>query len=89
MGIIQARQRFKLKLNYLISQLPEVDSLFIFPSCGDESNPIGACILAAINHGFPYEAIKPLGFRWVSLDLEGYRMGSLNPVAGPGTERGA
>jgi uncharacterized protein len=26
------------------------------------------------------EAIKPLGFRWVSLDLEGYRTGSLNPV---------
>ncbi|MEE8581758.1 MAG: ATP-dependent sacrificial sulfur transferase LarE [Myxococcota bacterium] len=24
------------------------------------------------------EAIKPLGFRWVSLDLEGYRSGSLN-----------
>jgi uncharacterized protein len=24
------------------------------------------------------EAIKPLGFRWVSLDLEGYRTGSLN-----------
>jgi uncharacterized protein len=26
------------------------------------------------------ESIKPLGFRWVSLDLEGYRMGSLNQV---------
>jgi uncharacterized protein len=26
------------------------------------------------------DAIKPLGFRWVSLDLEGYRMGSLNQV---------
>jgi uncharacterized protein len=25
-------------------------------------------------------AIKPLGFRWVSLDLEGYRMGSLNEI---------
>lgn len=25
-------------------------------------------------------SIKPLGFRWVSLDLEGYRMGSLNQV---------
>ncbi len=28
------------------------------------------------------EAIKPLGFRWVSLDLEGYRSGSLNEVLG-------
>jgi len=26
------------------------------------------------------ESIKPLGFRWVSLDLEGYRTGSLNEV---------
>ncbi len=34
-------------------------------------------------------AIKPLGFRWVSLDLEGYRMGSLNEVlfVGSGGER--
>jgi uncharacterized protein len=28
-------------------------------------------------------AIKPLGFRWVSLDLEGYRTGSLNEVLRP------
>ncbi|MEM7413247.1 MAG: ATP-dependent sacrificial sulfur transferase LarE [Myxococcota bacterium] len=26
------------------------------------------------------EAIRPLGFRWVSLDLDGYRTGSLNEV---------
>jgi len=26
------------------------------------------------------DAIKPLGFQWVSLDLEGYRTGSLNEV---------
>jgi uncharacterized protein len=26
------------------------------------------------------DAVKPLGFRWVALDLEGYRMGSLNEV---------
>ncbi len=26
------------------------------------------------------QALKPLGFRYVSLDLEGYRMGSLNEV---------
>ncbi|MFQ5418623.1 MAG: ATP-dependent sacrificial sulfur transferase LarE [Myxococcota bacterium] len=26
------------------------------------------------------DAIKPLGFRWVSLDLDGYRTGSLNEV---------
>ncbi len=27
-------------------------------------------------------AIKPLGFRWIALDLEGYRSGSLNEVLG-------
>jgi uncharacterized protein len=31
-------------------------------------------------------AIKPLGFRWVSLDLEGYRTGSLNEVLGISSE---
>jgi len=31
-----------VKLNKLIMELPEVSSLFVFPSCGDESNSIGA-----------------------------------------------
>ena len=26
------------------------------------------------------KALKPLGFRWIALDLEGYRTGSLNDV---------
>ena len=50
-----------VKVNYLISQLPEVDSLFIFPSCGDESNPVGASILAAIDSGLSHEAVDSLG----------------------------
>lgn len=50
-----------VKVNYLISQLPEVSSLFIFPSCGDESNPIGACIQAAIDNGMPANQVKTLG----------------------------
>jgi len=50
-----------VKLNYLISKLPEVSSLFILPGCGDESNPIGSAILAALKMGFSYEQIKPLG----------------------------
>jgi uncharacterized protein len=28
-------------------------------------------------------ALKPLGFRWVALDLEGYRTGSLNEGLAP------
>ncbi len=49
-----------VKLNYAISRLAEVRSLFVFPSCGDESNPIGASILAALKHGFPAQEIKSL-----------------------------
>jgi carbamoyltransferase len=50
-----------VKLNSLISELPEVDSLFVFPSCGDESNAIGASILAALKEGYPAGSINPLG----------------------------
>jgi len=38
-----------VKLNDRIANLPEVKSLFIFPSCGDESNPVGASYLAALS----------------------------------------
>ena len=31
-----------VKLNKLIAQLPEVDFIDVFPSCGDESNIFGA-----------------------------------------------
>lgn len=31
-----------VKLNKIISELKEIDSIFIFPSCGDESNVFGA-----------------------------------------------
>ena len=50
-----------VKVNDLILNLPEVNSMFILPSCGDESNPIGASILAAIDAGYPAKDIKGLG----------------------------
>jgi len=31
-----------VKLNKTIGELPEVDDLFVFPSCGDETNALGA-----------------------------------------------
>src|SRR3989344_6300930 len=31
-----------IKANKIISEIPEVNSIAIFPSCGDESNPLGA-----------------------------------------------
>lgn len=49
-----------VKLNAKILDLPEVNSLFVFPSCGDESNALGACINAALDAGFDYQDVAPL-----------------------------
>ncbi len=38
-----------VKLNQKIMELPEVKDIFIMPSCGDESLPIGACQLIYAN----------------------------------------
>ncbi len=49
-----------VKLNKAIMELPEVDDLFVFPSCGDETNIFGASwLIAAEKHG--HETIRPLG----------------------------
>ena len=47
-----------VKANLAILELPEVESMFVFPSCGDESNSIGAACFAAAQRG---EEIEPLG----------------------------
>jgi len=39
-----------VKLNKLIASLPEVEELFVMPSCGDESNAMGAAFLAYREH---------------------------------------
>lgn len=39
-----------VKLNKLIASLPEVEELFVMPSCGDESNAMGAAFLAYKEH---------------------------------------
>lgn len=31
-----------VKVNQLIAAIPDIDDVFVFPSCGDESNPVGA-----------------------------------------------
>ncbi len=48
-----------VKLNKTIGELPEVDDLYIFPSCGDETNALGAAwaYLADIGKA---ETIEPL-----------------------------
>jgi carbamoyltransferase len=35
-----------VKMNKRIMEIPEVEQVFVMPSCGDESNPIGAAYLA-------------------------------------------
>jgi len=35
-----------VKVNYAISKMPEVANMFVFPSCSDESNSIGAAFAA-------------------------------------------
>jgi len=47
-----------VKANLAILERPEVESMFVFPSCGDESNSIGAACFTAAQQG---EAIEPLG----------------------------
>ncbi len=41
-----------VKANYKILRLSEIEELFIFPSCGDESLPFGASALAALKLGW-------------------------------------
>ena len=40
-----------VKLNKAIGELPEVDDLFVFPSCGDETNALGAAWAFLADHG--------------------------------------
>jgi carbamoyltransferase len=47
-----------VKANLAILELPEVESMFVFPSCGDESNSIGAACWEAASRG---QGIEPLG----------------------------
>jgi carbamoyltransferase len=50
-----------VKMNKLLMELDEVDSIYVLPSCGDESNPIGACYLAAVESGAAPGDLVPLG----------------------------
>ena len=46
-----------VKVNKTVMELEEVEHLFVFPSCGDETNPIGVCYHLAAAAG---ESIRPL-----------------------------
>ncbi|MBU6950771.1 carbamoyltransferase C-terminal domain-containing protein [Hahella sp. HN01] len=49
-----------VKLNQRIKDLEEVDTVCFMPSCGDESNPIGACYDYAARSGHPTKPLKDL-----------------------------
>lgn len=51
-----------VKANQLVYKQKKVKKIFIMPSCGDESTPLGACFYALINK-FHYDSnkIKPMG----------------------------
>lgn len=64
-----------VKLNKRILELPEVESVFLMPSSGDESTPFGACYDGAIEAGMEPSAFAPLrdlylGPRYSDSDLE-------------------
>jgi len=57
-----------VKANNLILNLPEVENLFIFPSCGDESLAIGAALVKYLELK-PDGEIEPLGPIYFGLEF--------------------
>jgi len=49
-----------VKANLAVLELDEVEDLYIFPSCGDESNSIGAACRAAAMRGDRIERLGPI-----------------------------
>lgn len=54
-----------VKLNKKIQEMPEIDQAWFLPSCGDESNPLGAAYTRAVELGIP---VKPLNNLNLGLD---------------------
>lgn len=48
-----------VKTNMLISEMPEVEDIFVFPSCGDESNSVGAALQTYVQA--TSQAPEPIG----------------------------
>lgn len=58
-----------VKLNKTIGELPEVDDLFVFPSCGDETNAFGAAWALMADRGDDAR-IEPLDTLYLGPDTE-------------------
>jgi len=72
-----------VKANLSILELPEVEQMFVFPSCGDESNSIGAACHEAALAGERIEALGPMYFGEPITDAESEA--ALERVAGAGS----
>jgi carbamoyltransferase len=49
-----------VKANLRVLELPEVEDMYVFPSCGDESNSIGAACSLAAQSGQPMQPLGPI-----------------------------
>ncbi len=63
-----------VKLNRLIQEMDEVEQAYFMPSCGDESNPIGACYDHAISKGTSTTPLTNLylGISYSNEEIEGF-----------------
>jgi carbamoyltransferase len=57
-----------VKANKMLSEMPEVDEISVFPSCGDETNPIGACYVAA-GDAYGWDDLQPITTMYLGADI--------------------
>ncbi len=68
-----------VKANLAVLELPEVEEMYVFPSCGDESNSIGAACFLAARAGETVQPLGPLYFGEAITDEEAVE--ALEPAA--------
>ena len=74
-----------VKANLAVLELPEVEEMYVFPSCGDESNSIGAACALAARAG---ETIQPLGPLYFGDEITDHEaLDALEPAAHAGRLR--
>ena len=59
-----------VKANLALLEIPELENLYVFPSCGDESNSIGAACCLAAESGQSLEPLGPIYYGEPIVDRE-------------------
>ncbi len=62
-----------VKANLRLLEIAELEDLYIFPSCGDESNSIGAALQVAAQTGQRQGALGPIYYGEPITDVEAER----------------